>query len=168
MRLAAIERAAELTADAIRRRSRLLRAAELALDLGQIEHADYLLDEIDPVDCGPLDRARLTLILERAEASTLSDVKAVDSLLEAATRAKSAGGTDLALRLLQAAAIRSWSADMEPAVRNRILAVTRRIVAPEGDQIVLSIRAMSDPEHSGPILSRLASAIAPDTCGPRM
>jgi DNA-binding CsgD family transcriptional regulator len=164
MRVAALERAADLTPDTALRHQRLLRATELALDVGETERADRMLSEISPEGSGPLDQARIRLVRDRVEPGFVADPRAVDWLVDAAIQASSAGETDLALRLLQAAARRSWWADLGPDVRGRIVAATRDVVAPEGEPIVLSILAITDPEGSGETLRRVGSQTAPTSC----
>ena len=56
--VAAQERAARLTTDPIQSGGRLLRAAELAFELGQRDLMVRLLREVEQLDLEPLDRGR--------------------------------------------------------------------------------------------------------------
>lgn len=163
-RVAALERAAELTPNTPLRRQRLLRAAELALDLGQPNRVQRLLSEITPECCGLLDQARVRLIRDALEGGPARDPRAIDSLVDAAIQAESEGETALALKLLQAAAMRSWWADPGPEFRSGIAAAARRVEAPEGDPRVMSILAMIDSEGSRETLFQVVSQNAPMDC----
>ena len=163
--LAAMERAAELTPDPSRRRHRLLRAAELAVELGNLHRASVILGTIDPSGCNALDRARIGLLRDMIEPGFPPAPKAVDQMIEAATLAASWSEIDLALRLLQAAATHWWWADPGPDAGRRIVAAAEQIVAPEGDLRALSIRGILDPT-AGATLSDIAARTAPDSCDP--
>jgi len=165
--IAAVERAAELTPDTCRRGRRLLLAAELALEAGQLGRASRLLGDIDPANSRPLDRARIGLVRDMIGPGLTANSKALETLVHASTQASAAGETDLALRLLHAAAIRTWGSDPGPDVRHRIATAAKHIPAPEGDLQVLSILGISDPAAYATILNEVASHIAPDTCDPK-
>ena len=167
--LSAMERAAELTPDVgpnPRRRHRLLRGAELAAELGQLNRAEALIGAIDPADCDPLERARVGLVRDMIEPRFPVQPTAVNSLVEAATRASSADEIDLALRLLQAAAMQSWWANPRSEACHLIAAALQHVAAPEDDPRVLSILGFCDPAGRGSILSEIFSRIAPHTCDP--
>ena len=59
---AALERAAMLTADPRRKGERLVRAAELAYDLGHVDVVSRLLSEAESLEVGPLEAARAGLV----------------------------------------------------------------------------------------------------------
>jgi DNA-binding CsgD family transcriptional regulator/tetratricopeptide (TPR) repeat protein len=166
VRVAALERAAELTADSSVRQQRLLGAAELALDLGEIDRTDRLLSEINPEGCTPLDLARTRLLRDLVEARPVTDSLAVASLVEAAEEASAVEGNDVAVRLLRAAALRSWWSDAGSDIRDRIVAAAQGLSAPEGDPRVLSIVAMADPDGAGDTISHAVSQAAPTSCDP--
>lgn len=164
--LSAMERAAEVTPDVSRRRHRLLRAAELAAELGQLNRASVLIGAIEPAECDPLERARVGLVRDMIEPRFPGQPKTVNSLVEAATRASSAGEIDLALRLLQAAAMQSWWANPRPEAFHLIAAAVQHVAVPEDDPRVLSILGFCDPAGRGSTLSEIFSRIAPHTCDP--
>jgi DNA-binding CsgD family transcriptional regulator len=162
--LAAIERAAELTPEGPRRHHRLLCAAELALEMGGPDRASRLLHKIDPARCEPLDRARIGMAQGTIEPGLLVGPNAVSFLLESADLASSAANPDLALRLLEAAALHAWWADLGPQVGNEVIAGTERVPISKGEPRVMSIRAIAQPgAHSAP-LYEAASRIAAHTC----
>ena len=105
----------------------------------------------------------MRLLWDLVEARPLTDSVAVGSLVDAALQASSAGDNDAALRLLHAAALRSWWADAGAEVRDRIVAATQRLGPPDREPRALSILAMTDPDAGDPI-SHVVSQTAPTSC----
>ncbi len=164
--LAAVERAAELTPDTHRRGRRLLRAAELAVELGRLDRARDLLGAIGHASCEPLERARLWLVRDRAEPGRQAGPNVLASLVEAATLAGSRGEIDLALEFLCAAAMRFWWAGSGCGGRPQIVAAAQRVPAPQNDLRVLSILGITDPAGHAHVLSEVAAHTPPDACDP--
>ena len=84
MGVSTLRRAAELTADRARRSSLLLRAAELAGELGQRVVAAELASLADTAETGPVEQARLAAVGEIVGLGDLSDAGRLRSLIEAA------------------------------------------------------------------------------------
>jgi DNA-binding CsgD family transcriptional regulator len=164
VRVAALERAAELTADMSRRQRRLLRAAELALDLGQLDRTERLLGDVTPETCRPLELARGRLLRDLVEPNPVPDAEAVACLVGAALEASAGGETDVALRLLRAAALCSWWANPGPDLRDQIAAAAQQLGALDGEPRALAILAMTDPDAVGDAISHVDSQAAPTTC----
>jgi DNA-binding CsgD family transcriptional regulator len=164
MRAAALERAAELTPESGARQHRFLRVAEMALAMGHTDRVDGLLGEIDAEAFRPPDHARIRVIHDLVEAGYIRDAGAVDSLVDAAVQASLEEETDLALKLLQAAACRAWWAGLGPEVRAGIAAATRRVGAPETEPRVLCVLAMTEPEGIAETLYRVGSRTPPTGC----
>ena len=164
--LAAMERASELTPETSRRRRRLLCAAELAVELGHPNRATRLIGAIDPAGCEPLERARIGLIRDMIEPRFPAPPEVVNSLVEAATQASSVGEIDLALRVLQAAAMQSWWVNPRPEACRLIVAALQLIAAPKDDPRVLSILGVSDPAGRGATLRESFSRLPPDAGDP--
>jgi DNA-binding CsgD family transcriptional regulator len=162
--LAAAERAAELTPAKPRRFGRFLRAAELAVECGQFDKAGQLLGEIDLSSCEPRDRARIALVRDMTEPGLLADPNTVGLLVDYAARSSSEGAVDLALRLLQAAALRWLWVEPGTVARSRVIAAARQVPAPEDDPRTLSILAMCDPTKWAAPLTEVASRTAPGAC----
>src|SRR5262249_33570461 len=158
---AALARAAELTPDSVLRQQRFLRAAEVALDLGDIYRGERLLGEIRPEALRLPDRARIRVVYDMVQAGYVREPGAVDWLVDAAVQATSEEETEVALPLLQAAASCAWWAGLGPEVRGRISAATQGVATPERDPRVLCILAMTDPESTGTTLYRTGSRTPP-------
>jgi DNA-binding CsgD family transcriptional regulator len=156
--LAALERAAQLTGDASRKRDRLLRAAELAVELGQPDRANRILAEADADNCSALDGARIRLVQSLTGSVVMVDATAISRLVDEAIQANVAGSPGLALELFQAAAMHTWWADPGREVRRRVVKGVRGVPVSDDDARVLSVLAVSDPEGYREILNRRAQS----------
>jgi DNA-binding CsgD family transcriptional regulator/SAM-dependent methyltransferase len=108
----ALRRAADLSAQE-RRLPRLLAAAALAFELGQIEVVTALLREAERLDPGPIERARITWIDVAVNTVVhirpLGGTRPARSMIEIAEEAGRAGDRGLHIELLWLAALRaSW------------------------------------------------------------
>jgi hypothetical protein len=86
----------------------LLRAAELAFELGQHDLVLSLLEEAEIVGLSPGEHAKATWIRESFADGIPGDAAQVRSLAELASRAAVDGNSDFALKLLYGAALRCW------------------------------------------------------------
>ncbi len=164
--LAALQRAAHLSPDPNRRGQRLLRAAELAVQLGEPGVSAKLAREADPLVTGSLDRARLSLIRLTLEPGSPGDPPKVQSLLSHGEAMLAAGDVDQALSFLHAAAMQAWWADPGEDMRLRVVEATARLPIPESDARVLSIFALTDPDGHGAVVIEQAARLAPESYSP--
>jgi hypothetical protein len=118
--LAALQRAAQLSTTPAERGPRLLRAAELAVELGQPDVVLRLLRELVPMAHNPVDQGRLVWIREAGNPVPPVDGARIVALVEAADPIQAHGDTAVAMRLLQLAAARAWWASLDRQVRARI------------------------------------------------
>ena len=100
----ALERAAELTTDPAERGRRLLLAARHAARLGETDVVVRLLDAAAAGELSAFDRVRAELFRENFGGIVIANTNRVAQLCSAARRAMTAGETDLALDLADAAA----------------------------------------------------------------
>ena len=162
MGVSTLRRAAELTANPARRGSLLLRAAELAGELGQRAAAAELASLTDPADIGPVEQARLVAVGEIVALGDLSDAGRLRSLIDAADGAQDAGARDVAVDLLFRAASRCFWGGAEDATGGPISAALERTGIASDDPCRLAILAYGHPvTHGAEVLSRLADR-APD------
>ena len=162
---AAFERAAALTPDLARRGALLLRAAEAASELGNIDLVSRLLAEVGTRPLTAHDRAYALSLGDACGAEPVSDPLRVRALIEAARQLTAGKGKDprLALGLLSAAAFRCHWAGLGAAGRGEVLSAADEIGAHPGDPLLLQIQAYADPLARGPaVLEQLAAAPPPD------
>ena len=157
----ALERAAALTEDIAGRGALLLRAAELAFDLGRRDVVLRLVREAEGLELRRLDLARMTWIKEMIDPGVLGDSVRLGTLVEMANEATAGGDRELAWSMLWLAATRCWWGDAEPTVRQRVLAAAERMGAPSGDPGLLAVMAYAAPVERGrAVVERLASSAA--------
>jgi DNA-binding CsgD family transcriptional regulator len=157
--VSAMRRAAELSAPSGRSR-RLLAAAGLAVEMGRPDVVEPLLREVNQLDLGPSERARVTWVEETALTRPLGDTERLTSLIAAAEEAGAAGDHDLHVDLLWLVASRAWWVDPGPDGRRALIDASRRLGdANAEDPRVFAIHAYADPwGHAPGVLARLTSA----------
>ncbi|CAA9426105.1 MAG: hypothetical protein AVDCRST_MAG03-2904 [uncultured Rubrobacteraceae bacterium] len=161
--VAALERAAELSDDAARRCGRLLRAAELAFELGQHDLVEGLAKEAVKLAPGLHQRARLAWIQESFTDGVPGDPARVQSLLEAAKRVSLAGDTELALKLLNGAALRCWWVDPGEQAREGVVRAAEGLGVDESDPRLIAILALAGPIRCGAVVIERLSHVPQST-----
>jgi DNA-binding NarL/FixJ family response regulator len=162
-----LERAAELSVDPGRRGHRLLRAAELAFELGRHESMNHLMEQARALPLEPPDYARLAGLEGAFDDGVPGDEANVLRLVRAASRARDGGEPDLAASLLLGAAMWCyWGAAEEP-LRGQVRAATELLGLPAADPRVMVLHALIDPFDCGAVLVRqLAQRSGLDTTDP--
>jgi DNA-binding NarL/FixJ family response regulator len=155
--LAALQRAASLSGEGRSRGTRLLRAAEVANDIGKIDAVASTLTEAEPIDVPALEDRRQAWITALALTGPRSQREEAESrsVVSAARRAGEDGQADLGLTLLQFASARSWWLDPGYAIRSEIAAAAREL-GPPSDARVAFISAIAPEDHLDELLARLA------------
>jgi len=164
--VAAWEQAAALTPQAGRRGQRLLRAAELSLELGRAENAGDLAARAEPLPRTRADQARLALIRDVLDPGVPGDPLRVCALADLAAEMIDADHIDLAFRLLMAAAVRVWAADPGPEARAYLMAATERLPVPADDPRLLSVGGFVDPARYGDLIAQRIAALRPGELDP--
>ncbi len=160
----ALDRAAELSADEGSRGARLLRAAELAFDVGHPELGPQLLKAAEPLELPEEARARL-LWLRQAGSGWPAQAQ-VSTFISMADRMRSDGHQHLAAQALHTAALRCWWSSPDQQARAAIGIAAERIRLAPDEPILLAVRACADPiRHAADITSRVARAV-PDVTDP--
>jgi len=159
--VSALRRAAELSEPTNRAR-RLLGAARLAVELGRRDVVAPLLREVDQLDLGELERARVTWIEETALTRPRLDVGQFTSLISAAERAGAAGDHDLQVDLLWLVGSRAWWVDPGLEARRLLIEASSRLGdANAEDPRVFAVHAYADPSgHAAGVLVRLSREAA--------
>jgi len=165
---AAFERAAALTPDLGRRGALLLRAAEAARELGDIDLVTRLLAEAGRQPLTAHDRAYALSLDDACGAEPVGDPLRVRALIEAArqltARDEQREGRDarLALDLLAAAAFRGHWAGLGGPAAAAVLSAADEVGADPGDPLLLQIQAYADPIGRGPAVLEQLAAAPPD------
>ena len=164
MAVSALQRAAALS-DAPLRTGRLLRAAELAFELGRQDLVLSLLGQVELLDLGLREQARVAWIRESFADGIPGDASRVLSLAAIADRAGADGDSDLALKLLYGAALRCWWAEPGQAARDHVVAAAERLKVDEQDPRLLVILAFAAPIGRGAAVIDRLSRLEPDMGG---
>jgi DNA-binding CsgD family transcriptional regulator len=146
--VAALQRAASLSGDRARI-GRLLRAAQLAYELGRHDLAVDLLGQAEPLDLRPAERAREIWIRGSITDGILGDAASARSLAAIADRTGADGDSDLAVKLLCVAALRCWWADPGQLTRDHIVSVAERLDVDQRDPRLLVILSFAAPIGQG-------------------
>ena len=150
--VSALERAAQLSPDPALRGQRLLRAAELAFELGRRDLVARLVRDAEPLTRGPLEEARIAWIRGIA-GSTTFDRERVRQLVEIANRARGAGDTDLAFNIIWLVAQRCWWSDPGWEARELVIAAAERASTIDEDPRVLAVLAYAAPVERGSVVT---------------
>ena len=162
---AALERAAQLTADPAARGGRLLRAAEMEFELGRSDLALHLLAQARPLDLPEAGRARLALLAEAADEDSWSSAPRVGSFAEIASEMASSAEPEHALFALLTVAKSCWWGNPTQETRDLVVAAAEGIDVPDDSPALLAILGVTDPVKRGAHVLERISRIAPDTRG---
>ncbi|WP_329466398.1 helix-turn-helix transcriptional regulator [Streptomyces sp. NBC_01431] len=154
--LAALERSIALSEIPSNKGRRLLKAAELALELGRTDQTAALLHLAAPLELDVLERARTVLLGEGLEIDVSRSIPRLHLLITTAQEAAAAGDPELALRLLRAAATRCWWDNPGRVLRERVVAVAERLPVPELHPDLVFVLAGATPlERGATVIERL-------------
>ena len=156
----ALESAARLSGDAGAKSERLLRAATLAVHLGQPDTMERLLRDADLEQPRPHMRARLEWIREISRPLGTNDLARVSALVRFAADARAHRDDDLALGFLWRAAQRCWWGVADDAVRSDIVAAANETAMPREDARRIAIAGYVGPLENGSELYRQLAAHA--------
>jgi DNA-binding CsgD family transcriptional regulator len=156
----AFERAARLSVSPSGRGTRLLRAAELAYELGRRDELTRLVHDAERLDLEPLDRSRMTILSERFDDGIPADPARVLAQAELADQTRIAGDPELSLLILYAIAVKCWWADPGAVAREAVIACAARHTVAADDPRLLNILALTDPIGRGADVSDRLAEIA--------
>ncbi len=145
----AFERAAALSPDPQRRGRRLVRAAYHAHELGRNDVVVRLLDEAEPLDLAPVDRARAAWRRQLLTGDAVADEAQVRGLVDVVGRMRDAGDVDMAVDSLVAVATQAYWRGLGPGPRGLLVAVTESLPVDDDDPRLLHILGMVAPIERG-------------------
>jgi DNA-binding CsgD family transcriptional regulator len=149
MAIEVLENAARLSSTARAKSDRLLRAAELAADLGQPELLERLLRQAGVDESDQLAPVRVGWCREISQPPTINDPAKIPALVGFAAQAHAAGAKDLASNLLWRAAQRCWWSNASDELHTRVLVAANRLELPETDPRLIAISAYVEPLRLG-------------------
>ena len=132
--ISALERAARMSATPAGRGGRLLRAAELASDLGRYDWMGRIMGEVEPLDDSALEQRRRSWVLALSLRGPVTAMESanIGAAIEAVERARRDDDLDLALNLLALIASRCWWVVPGETVMRRVVEAAERLGLPRG------------------------------------
>ena len=152
-----LRRAAELSSDDRRRGHRLLRAAELAFELGHHEAVSELMAQARALALDPSDYARLAGLDGAFDDGIPGDEDTIGRLVRAADRARRGGDEGLAAALLLGACNSAYWGAAGEDLRSQIRAGIEALGLDGADPRVMALHAEIDPFAAG---ARLVGQLA--------
>ena len=165
--VSALEIAASLSPDAGDAAHRLLRAADLGFEAGRPELGLRLLDRIEPVHLGPIDRLRLSFVREAFAGGAWTGASRVRPAVAIADRMREQGESDLALSSLMSVALRLWWGNPDQEARDLVMEAAERLEVPAESPELILVLAAADPVARGPAVLERLSRHSPDAADPR-
>jgi DNA-binding CsgD family transcriptional regulator len=153
--VAALERAAELSAGQPQRTRRLITAAEVAVDAGRTGESRRILQQVQNLPLQTSERLRVESVAELTDEAMGGGPERVRALVGLADRARLAGDRNLALGFLLRAATRCWHVHAGSDAGQRVLAGLDRLRPDPADPRALVIAAYADPVGRGPEVGTL-------------
>ena len=159
----ALERAAHFTASPRLRGELLVRAAELAFELGRRDRGMHLLHQAESLDLAPRERTFLLWYKETyGSAQGWSDTTRLRAFVELADQSIAEGDVGLALRILMRSVLRCYWGNPDQQTRERFLATAERILVPDDDPTLVKIHALVAPiERGATVIERIARLSSP-------
>lgn len=159
-------RAATLSPDDALRGARLLRAAELAFELGRAGQVEEIRRQVDRESLQPGDRSRLVWLEGVFDDGASADPAQVRRLVGYAQEALAEHDVDLAFQLLLGAGRRAWWGEPGADVRHEIVVTALSAGLPDGDPRVLAVLALAEPIEHGPAVLRYLATMVDDPAQP--
>ncbi|HEX6354856.1 ATP-binding protein [Actinophytocola sp.] len=163
----ALERAVRLGDDPARHGARLLRATEIAFELGRHDAVLRLLAEIDRTTLAPRERTRLSWLREVRQGGW-SGTDRVAAFVEAADRMRLAGDPDRALEALLAVALRCWWSNPDQETRDLVVTSAELVRVPPQDPRRLAVQANTAPVERGEAVLTGLTGLRPGAGDPEL
>ncbi len=164
-----LERAAQLSADETGKARLLLRAAELAFQLGRADSVHELMAAARALPLDAPTYARLAGLEGAFDDGVPGDIGTVRRLVEAAESALAVGEQDLAASLLLGAAMPCYWGGAGDRVRDLVRGAARSLTVPADDPRVMAVNALVNPfGGGGAVVAALSRWAVRDTRDPAL
>jgi DNA-binding CsgD family transcriptional regulator len=154
---AALERAATLTHEPVPKGERLVRAAEIACELGLVETAWGLLQQVETVEVGSLELARSAWLRHTISGDVWVQSGAAKTFVEISRQMLAGGDAEMALRSLIPIAHRCWWTRSRDRTREYLVDAAESCGIPDDEPCLLAVIALAHPELTGPKVLERAS-----------
>jgi DNA-binding CsgD family transcriptional regulator len=162
----ALERAARLTTEDLRRGQLLLRAAWLAYELGDLDASTALVRDAQRLKLARRERTMLRYMLELGQESTWPGTAEIRNLVEIAGQLQAVAETDRALDALGFASRRCWRWNPDQETRDLVVAAAEHLPVAGSDPRLIAILAQADPVTCGSVVIDRISRLTPDISDP--
>ncbi len=157
----ALDHAARLSQDPVSRADRLLRAADLAVELGRRDVVMNLLDEASRWDLTTQQRARVVWLRGGFDEGLRDRTDDTRALAELAETVAADGDRELAVHILWSAAQRCFWSEPGNDARRHVVEVAENLALDEHDPWLLAILAYAAPiERGAVVIERLNRIVA--------
>jgi len=154
--ITALERAAELSERPALRGRRLVRASELALELGRPAVGTRLLRAAEPLELASEDALRLSWLRDSYLTTEWSGPERVNSFIQSAERLRLDGRPDLAMTSLLTIAMTCYWANPDDRTRELVAAGAERLAVAEDSPELTAILALAAPvQRATVVLGRI-------------
>ena len=160
----ALQMASAFSEDPRLKVQRLLRAAELAFELGRRDLSLRLLEQCKQLDLSDHERTKVAYMLVLQD-SRWSGADAIRGLAQIAEDLSQAGDLTRALQALEIVGFRSHGVDLDDATRHSIVAVAGRVAPTRDDPSFLAVTAFADPVGQGREVIRRLTELNPAAFG---
>lgn len=165
----ALDHAARLSQDPVSRADRLLRAADLAVELGRRDVVTNLLDEASRWDLTTQQRARVVWLRGGFDEGLRGRTDDTRTLAGLAETVAADGDRDLAVHILWSAAQRCFWSEPGTEARRHVVEVAETLALDEHDPWLLAILAYAAPiERGAAVIERLNRIVATPSRDARM
>ncbi|GAA0421836.1 LuxR family transcriptional regulator [Acrocarpospora corrugata] len=152
MAVTALEQAARLSHDPYLRAERLLRGADVAVELGNNDVVGRLLRQTEPLELSPEQHTRVLWIRGAFDDGTGDRAVEPSALAELAESVAAGGDQERALRILWSAALRCFWVEPGQETRQRVVAVAENLPVDRFNPQLLAILAYTAPIERGAVV----------------
>ena len=161
--VAALARSADLTPDDAHRAARLVDAAEMAWERGEVDTTADLLGRTTQLDLSRPTRLQIAWMRQWFGHSAWSGTRQLPEVSEVAAELAQAGDRDRALDFVGAFALRCFWSNPREELRDRVTEIALSLDGPDNDPRVTIVLALAHPLRYGHEVLRRLSSTSPES-----